>query len=120
MNALSTWLRAEISRDGAVYVQEYERGKARAPVKKSGTSKHTGTKVSFEPDSTIFQKIDFDLKRILDHLRQQAFLTQGVRIGVVDRRAERPVFYGFYFDGGLHSFIQYLVGGNAPIQDALF
>ena len=120
VNALSTWLRAEISRDGAVYVQEYERGKARAPVKKSGTSKHTGTKVSFEPDSTIFQKIDFDLKRILDHLRQQAFLTQGVRIGVVDRRAERPVFYGFYFDGGLHSFIQYLVGGNAPIQDALF
>jgi len=120
VNALSTWLRAEISRDRVLYVQEYERGKAKGPVKKSGKSKRTGTKISFEPDPQVFQKIEYDLKRILDHLRQQAYLTKGVRIGLVDRRGDRPVYYGFYFDGGLHSYIQYLVGDNSLVQDNFF
>ncbi len=75
VNALSVYLRVEVSRDNALYVQEYSRGLPQGKVKKEGKSDRTGTKVIFEADPTIFQKIEYDRKRILDHLRQQAYLT---------------------------------------------
>ena len=120
VNALSTWLRVEVYRDNAVYFQEYKRGKPEFAVKKNGKSTHTGTKVIFDADSEIFQKVEYDRKRIIDHLRQQAYLTKGVRITVVDERGDEPYRYGFYFDGGLKSFLNYLVDGETPIQDEFF
>src|SRR3989344_299378 len=80
VNALSKWLRVEVSRDGALYAQEYERGNPKYNVKKIGKSEFTGTKVIFEPDEEIFKTISYSKKRIVDHLRQQAFLTKGVKI----------------------------------------
>ncbi|MBI4119576.1 MAG: DNA topoisomerase (ATP-hydrolyzing) subunit B [Parcubacteria group bacterium] len=108
VNALSQWLRAEICRDGGLYIQEYERGKPKFKVKKIEKCNRTGTKVIFEPDPKIFQKIEFDRKRILDHLRQQAYLTKGVKINVIDSRETPPFYYSFYFEGGLLSFLKYL------------
>lgn len=120
VNALSQWLRVEVSRDKGLYVQEYVRGKPKANVKKAGTSKQNGTKVIFDPDPEIFPKIEFDIKKVLDHLRQQAYLTKGVRIAVMDERGKFPSYYGFYFEGGLRSFIHYLMDDNIPLQEEEF
>ena len=119
--ALSKWMRAEVCRDGGLYVQEYERGKPRAKVKKIDKCGTTGTKVIFEPDPEVFSEINFDRKRILDHLRQQAFLTKGVKIEVIDERdPKNPFYHGFYFEGGLLSFLKYLAEGEKPLQEIPF
>ncbi|MEK7640544.1 MAG: DNA topoisomerase (ATP-hydrolyzing) subunit B [Patescibacteria group bacterium] len=124
--ALSSWMQVEVNRDGGVYTQEYKRGKPQYKVKKIGSSKTTGTKVIFQPDPEIFPAATtkdnpFDRKRILDHLRQQAFLTKGIRLEVVDLRDEKDEqFHSFYFDGGLYSFIKYLSKGEKPLQEVPF
>jgi DNA gyrase subunit B len=125
VNALSDWLRVEVCRDGGLYMQEYKRGKPQAKVKKIGTSKGTGTKTVFSPDPEIFsaqggKDIEFNIKTILDHLRQQAFLTKGVRINVFDKRGKIPQCYGFYFEGGLLSFVKYLAEGKKSLQEEAF
>ncbi len=120
VNALSKWLKVEVQRNGTVYTQEYVRGTPKGNVKKNGISKGTGTKVTFDADPEIFQKIEYDRKKILDHLRQQAYLTKGVRISFVDERGEQPFFYGFYFDGGLKSFIRHLLEGETALQSEPF
>ena len=120
VNALSIWLKAEVERDGGKYVQEYKRGIPTAKVKRVGASDRRGTTITFQPDSTILQKVEFDDRRILEHLRTQAYLTKGVRIEFVDARGERPISYGFHFEGGLQSFVWYLLGDRKPIHDHPF
>ncbi len=120
VNALSKWLRAEVCRDGNLYSQEYEKGKPKYSVKKEGKCVQRGTKIIFSPDQEIFSKIEFDRKRIIDHLRQQAFLTKGVKIEIIDSRNAVPFYYAFYFEGGLLSFIGYLNRSNKPIQGESF
>ncbi len=120
VNALSTWMKAEINKDGGVYIQEYKQGVPKSNVKKIGKSDETGTKIIFQPDPSIFSKIEFDIKKILDHLRQQAYLTKGVRMEVVDKREEKSFHYAFYFEGGLHSFIHHLIGDSSMIHDHVF
>ena len=120
VNALSKWLRVEVCRDNNLYSQEYEKGKPKYSVKKEGKCERRGTKVIFSPDPEIFSKIEFDLKRIVDHLRQQAFLTKGIKIEIIDERKEVPFYYAFYFEGGLLSFIDYLNRFKTPIQKEPF
>ncbi len=115
VNALSTWMKAEVERDGGFYVQEYKKGVPKHSVKKTGKSDRTGTKITFQADPEIFPKIEFDIKKIIDHLRQQAYLTKGIRIDIVDDRKDQSFFYGFYFDGGLKSFLRYLVSETEQI-----
>ncbi|MBI2042321.1 MAG: DNA topoisomerase (ATP-hydrolyzing) subunit B [Candidatus Nealsonbacteria bacterium] len=109
--ALSGWMRAEVCRDGAKYAQEYSKGKVKTPVKKVGTCRQTGTTVLFEPDQEIFKEIKFDLKKILSHLRQQAYLTRGIKVTIKDERAIPHDSYSFYFEGGIRSYVNYLVRG---------
>ena len=116
VNALSISLVAEVERDGGMYRQEYIRGKPRAAVKKVGSSKRTGTTIYFNPDPEIFKEIRFDVKKIIQHLRQQAYLTAGVRITVVDAREKEKSSYSFYFEGGLASYVKYLVRG-VPVKN---
>lgn len=120
VNALSEWLKVEVYRDGGVFFQEYERGKPKAKVKKIGASYATGTRVTFLPDKEIFPQIEYSNKRILEHLRQQAYLTRGVRINVLDKRDVPPKFYGFYFEGGIRSFVKYLAKDQKPLQEEIF
>ncbi|MBU4347998.1 DNA topoisomerase (ATP-hydrolyzing) subunit B [Patescibacteria group bacterium] len=118
--ALSSWSRAEVCRDGEIYAQEYKQGKPQFKVKKVGKSNKTGTKIIFQADSEIFKVIEFNRKRVIDHLRQQAFLTKGVKIEIVDSR-ELPVFYhAFKFDGGILSFIKYLSETSKNLQEQPF
>ena len=120
--ALSTWMQSEIHRDGGIYQQEYVRGVPKAPVKKVGDAKDTGTIQTFEYDPTIFiGDLKYDPKRILNHLRQQAYLTKGVRITFKDERKEgEKTSYTFYFEGGVGSYVRYLVEGNTPRHSNIF
>ena len=120
VNALSKWLRVEVCRDGNLYSQEYERGEPKYKVKKEEKCSQTGTKVIFDADPEIFQNIEFDRKKILDHLRQQAFLTKGIKIEIIDEREAVPFYHVFYFEGGLLSFIEYLNRFNKPVQKEIF
>ncbi len=120
VNALSDWLRVEVGREGELWMQEYKRGKPEAKVKKIGTSKANGTKVSFSPDPEIFSTIEFSEKRIIDHFRQQAYLTKGLRINFLDKRKAPYSFYGFCFEGGVLSFVKYLAAGETLLQDEIF
>ncbi|MFA5098706.1 MAG: DNA topoisomerase (ATP-hydrolyzing) subunit B [Candidatus Paceibacterota bacterium] len=120
VNALSTWMKAEVNKDGGQYVQEYKTGIPQYKVKKVGTSKTTGTKITFQPDKSIFGNVEFNKKTIVDHLRQQAFLTKGVKIEIIDWREEVPYYYSFCFEGGLLAFITYLNRFNQRIQDEPF
>ncbi|MBI2623838.1 MAG: DNA topoisomerase (ATP-hydrolyzing) subunit B [Candidatus Liptonbacteria bacterium] len=120
VNALSEWLRAEVCRGGIRYAQEYKRGAPAGKVKKAGSCEHTGTKVSFLPDKQIFAETQWNEKRVLDHLRQQAYLTKGVRINLFDRRGDVPACHGFYFEGGLLSFVKHLTYEKKPLQEDVF
>lgn len=118
--ALSIWMRAEVCRDNTKYFQEYAKGKPKTAVKKDGNCRQTGTTVIFEPDSEIFKEVKFDVKRVLNHLRQQAYLTRGVRINVSDQREKPEKKYGFYFEGGLSSYIKYLTRGVISRHQNIF
>ncbi len=120
VNALSIWMRAEVCRNGNLYYQEYERGKPKFAVKKGSKCVSNGTKIIFEADAEIFQKISFNRKTMVDHLRQQAFLTKGVKIEIIDEREETPFYYSFQFDGGLLDFIDYLNRGKETNQQKIF
>jgi DNA gyrase subunit B len=107
--ALSKNMKAEVCRDGGQYVQEYKQGKPTTTVKKIGTCKDRGTTIIFQPDPEIFKEIYFDRKKLLAHLRQQAYLTKGVRIDFYDQRDPNNTFdYHFFFEGGIVSYLKYL------------
>ncbi len=125
VNALSTYVRAEVHRDGGKYIQEYTNGgKAKGTVKKAGASKLTGTIITFQADPEIFPKIEYDFKKIVDHLRQQAYLVPGLLINIIDAREyegkldDTSVYWikdlslelpsmSFYFEGGLRSLVAF-------------
>ncbi len=99
VNALSSYMRAEVRRDGKVYMQEYKKGDPQRNVKVIGKTQETGTTVLFQPDPEIFPKIEFNQGSIINHLRQQAYLTKGVKIVFIDQTTQPFSNYQFYFEG---------------------
>jgi len=119
VNALSRYLKAIIKRDGYVWMQEYKQGRAITELKKGKTIKETGTTIIFEPDQQIFPEIKWEVKRILDYLRHQAYLTPGLRINFVDER--NNFHYSFYFEKGIKAFFEHLLLNKKPvINDYIF
>lgn len=121
VNALSNNLRAEIHRDGKVFEQKYKKGKAQSKVKTIGktSQKDTGTMIEFQPDDSIFEEIEYDWKIIEERLRQQAYLTKGVKITLQDKRDPKQKFpqaKTFYFEGGIVSYVRHLTEGKNPLQ----
>ena len=90
VNALSENVKAEVKREGQLWMQEYKRGKPIAKVKPVGKARGTGTTITFQPDPEIFTVLDFNLNYVKDHLRQQAYLTKGVEITLIDKRLPVP------------------------------
>ncbi|MEA4910489.1 DNA gyrase subunit B [bioreactor metagenome] len=87
VNALSTYMRVEVHREGKIFVQEYSKGLAKAKVKEIGKTKFNGTIVTFKPDIEIFKEgVEFEWARIVAHLRQQAYLVKGLEIDILDLR----------------------------------
>ena len=128
VNALSAWLKAEVCRDGTQYAQEYKRGKPTAAVKKTGKCGGSGTAVTFEPDPEIFPEIAFDWERILERLRQQAYLTRGITLVLRDERSAAKAkdgsaivpSYTFHFEGGIVSYVRFLNQGEAVKHPTVF
>lgn len=122
VNALSTLLVAQVKRDGKIYEQKYKIGKPQGAVKVVGKvdkddPDQTGTSITFYPDSTVFETIEFKYKTVLEHLRSQAYLTKGLHFIITDERV--GLTYQYYFEGGILSYIKQLNRNkkvkNAPI-----
>jgi len=109
VNALSEYTKAEVKREGKLWYQEYKRGKPTKKVTSSGKTTGNGTKITFKPDAEIFTVTEFNWETIITHLRQQAYLTKGVKIIIKDERNKEDLkSYIFYFEGGIASYAKFL------------
>ncbi|MBE9531969.1 MAG: DNA topoisomerase (ATP-hydrolyzing) subunit B [Proteobacteria bacterium] len=106
VNFLSETLEVEIKRDGNVYTQDYKRGKLNTPLKETGKSKKTGTRIHFKPDAQIFDVTEFSFDTLSQRLRELSFLNAGVRIDITDERTEKS--HEFHYKGGINSFVDHL------------
>ena len=124
VNALSDWLEVEIRQNGKVYNQRYERGNVCFSLKEVGTCdlEHTGTKVTFKPDATIFTETTvYDYKVLEERLRETAFLTKGLCIILRDIREEEVKEKTFHYEGGIKEFVTYLNNSKEPLySDILY
>jgi DNA gyrase subunit B len=119
VNALSTKLVAEVSRNGKLYRLEFARGVPQSDIREVGKSSSNGTSITFYPDPTIFaETVNIDYKWVLDYLRHQAYLTKGIRASVADERTGER--YAFYFDGGIKSYVKHLNVGKDIVSDEIF
>src|SRR5215216_2909154 len=108
VNALSEWLVAEVQVGGKVYRQEFARGAPQGPMEVTGTTKETGTTISFLPDSEIFDETEFNAPTQIARLREMAFLTRGLRITFTDERAGAAEPVEFHYEGGIRDFVAYV------------
>lgn len=108
VNALSEYLEVEVSRDGKIYKQRYERGKTVTPLEIIGETERTGTKTTFKPDPQIFEEVEFDFDIMLNRYREMAFLNRGIAIRLIDERPEEKVVKNLHYDGGIVSFVEYI------------
>jgi DNA gyrase subunit B len=115
VNALSRRLELEVRRDGKVWVQTYERGVPQGPVKAVGTSRKTGTKITFSPDPEVFSVTEFHFDSLSQRLRELSFLNPGVQISIRDERTEKK--HDFAYEGGIRSFVEHLNKAKQPIHD---
>lgn len=106
VNALSEYLEVEVKREGKIFYQRYERGKAVTELKVIGQSNSTGTKVTFKPDSQIFDELEYNFDVLEHRLREMAFLNKGIKITLKDERTDTVKVY--QYEGGLVSFVQFL------------
>jgi len=148
VNALSTYTQVLVHKDGGVYMQEYNQGRKKANVKKIASTKVHGTIVTFEPDPIIFKEgIVFDFNRVVNHMRQQAYLVRGLRISVIDARESTAGVFAkaggkavdldtdivylrdlsieapsqtFYFEGGLASLVKFNNAILKPVHKNIF
>lgn len=137
VNALSEHTKVVVHQDGGMHMQEYKIGKPLAKVKKIGVSKEHGTIILFKPDEVIFKEgIEWNWERIVTHLRQQAYLIKGVRVSVVDARANKEAFgtetiflreqkleapsMTFYFEGGLKSLVAFYNKHQKSVHKNIF
>jgi len=115
VNALSEWLEIEVRRDGKIYHQRYERGKAASKLTVIGKSKSTGTRVTFKPDKQIFEgKMEFSFDILSNRLRELAFLNKGLKIELEDEKTDKENL--FKFSGGIESFVEYLNRNKNPLH----
>lgn len=128
VNAVSTYMKAEVFKDGKHHMQEYKIGKPLKDVSVVGKTEETGTKITFMPDDSIFSSTQFSIKKLHTRFRQQAYLTAGVRIIVRDDRDEDdrggetniPRHYSFYFQNGMKSYIKQINSSYKPVNKNIF
>jgi len=132
VNALSTHLKATVYRDGKIWEQNYKIGEPQHKVKSIGTTKLTGTTIAFQADPTIFETTEYEWKYIIDHLRQQAYLTKGITLLITDERTIEekdkdktavPYVgnkYKFHFEGGIASYIKHINKNREPKNKNVF
>ena len=121
VNALSEYLKAEVRRDGKKWEQEYKCGKPLKPARVVGSAKENGTTITFRADKTIFTELEYNWGKVLDRLRQQAYLTKGVTIYILDQReGHRLKKYKFHFEGGIKSYVKSLHRNKTVKNETVF
>jgi len=135
VNALSKWMRAEVKRDGEIYEQEYKQGDPQKKVRAIGKIKRvtkpdpfnpedaytTGTSITFQADPEIFTVLEYSWDKILTRMRQQAYLTKGIRLICLDLREEKkPRQYAFYFEGGVAAYVKQLNRADKMKHENIF
>lgn len=106
VNALSESLEVEVKRDGKIYMQKYERGIPITELKVMGETKATGTKITFKPDTNVFDELEYSFETLEHRLREMAFLNKGIKLVLKDKRNNTEKV--FQYDGGIVSFVEYL------------
>jgi DNA gyrase subunit B len=114
VNALSETLELEVKRDGQIWRQTYHRGFPDTPIRATGASDLTGTKVRFWPDGEIFAILEFNYETLATRLREQAFLNRGIHINLKDERTDKEA--DFVYAGGISSFVEHLNRNKAPLH----
>jgi DNA gyrase subunit B len=114
VNALSAWLEAEVKRNNEIYQQKYDHGLTKTPVKKMGKSETTGTKITFLPDSEIFETTEIKYETIATRLKELAFLNAGLEIQIKDERIEKTET--FKYDGGIKEFVKHINRNKTPLH----
>jgi DNA gyrase subunit B len=117
VNFLSETLRLEIWRDGLTYEQEYERGIPVRKLEQTGKTRRRGTKITFRPDSEIFDAVLFSFDKLSERLREKAFLNKGIRITIKDEREETERSHEFYYKGGIAEFVKHLNKNKTTLHD---
>ena len=118
VNGLSNKLVVTVHRDGKTFQQEYAKGVPQADLKAIGKTDKTGTEITFYADDTIFETIQFNYETILDRLRHAAYLTKGIHTSLEDEKTGQR--YGFYFEGGIQSYVKHLNIGKEAVDDDIF
>ena len=118
VNALSEWLELEVKRDGSVYQQRYERGNPVSPLTVVGKTKKRGTKITFRPDSEIFEDTEFSFDTLAHRLREMAFLNKGLEISMADERTGKASL--FKYKGGIVQFVEHLNENKNPIHNPVY
>lgn len=118
VNALSSRFIINVYREGKVFHQEYAAGVPQADLKVTGKTEKTGTEITFYPDSSIFEITNITYETVLDRLRHAAYLTKGIRTSIHDERTNTR--YGFYFEGGIQSYVKHLNVGKEVVDDDVF
>ncbi|MEM6397599.1 MAG: DNA topoisomerase (ATP-hydrolyzing) subunit B [Bacteroidota bacterium] len=119
VNALSSYLKAEVKRDGQTYVQEYSEGKPQNDVHPVGKADVTGTTITFKPDATIFDSLVYKYETLAHRMQELAYLNSGLQLSITDLRHKdedgKPKGQEFYSEGGLREFVQYLDEGKQDL-----
>ena len=118
VNALSEWLELEIWQNGEVFEQTYDRGTPLAPLKATGVTKKRGTKITFKPDSQIFEILEFSFDILAQRLRELAFLNKGLSIVLVDKVKGKE--QTFCYVGGIVSFVEHLNEAKSPLHKPIY
>lgn len=118
VNGLSNKLVVTVHRDGKTFQQEYAKGVPLADLKAIGKTDKTGTEITFYADDTIFESTKFNYETILDRLRHAAYLTKGIHTSLEDEKTGER--YGFYFEGGIQSYVKHLNIGKEVVDDDIF
>ncbi len=115
VNALSKWLEAEVKRDGFIHFLAFERGVPKGPIEKRGRTKATGTRITFLPDSDIFEESVYNAETLLTRLRELAFLNKGIKIIFEDERTEDEPLV-MQYKGGIVEYVKYLNRNKEPLH----
>ncbi len=118
VNALSERLHVKVYRQGKVHEQDYAKGAPQGDLKVTGKTDKQGTEITFWPDFTVMEKNPWNYETILDRLRHAAYLTKGIKTSLEDEST--GITYGFYFEGGIQSYVKHLNIGKEVVDDDVF
>ncbi len=120
VNALSEWLVVQVNLDGKIYEEKFERGNVTEPLKVIGTTEERGSIIHFKPDAEIFEETVFEFDILKQRLQETAFLTKGLKINLIDERAEKQQQRVFHYEGGIKEFVEHLNKHKTVITPEVF